>query len=495
MIIMKIRALLMCIIILLAALLPACANSSGGQSDSSSESQSESIRSDESQGDNRTYYVADVETENFDGYTFRVLTWGDWNPQWQCRDIYSDGLSSDPISSAVFIRNSNIQDRFNVKIAEDGSFEDPYSAAEKSARSGMDEYSMFALMMRQVSDLWAKGLVCDLKECTDMDLSKPWYDQNYNKDMSIAGHLYSTTGDLLTLDNDGTWAVLFNKVIAENENLENHYDLVENKQWTFEYMYMASRQATHDLDGGGEMTPDDAWGLSGEVANTLYFVLASGIKTVEKDENDLPTIAFDHEKFYDVLNAAVRLNTDTNYVMLASNMTKYNTDGFEIIDATFMGGKNLYTVAGLNRVTMYRSMEQNFGILPMPMYDENQDSYYCPVSGTRFCTISVPITCVDTHRTGVLIEALSAESKTYLTPAYYEQTLKGKLARDEESSKMLDLIFESRVFDLGAMYNWGGINDKVAGLTSSSGAVGSSKFKQVKGIMQKSISAIVDKYK
>lgn len=495
---LKLSALLLCFVLMFSSLLSACANSNtlpSDESDSRDPSDSASAESERESESDRIFYKANVKIEDFNGYEFRVLTWGTWNSQWQCKDIYSDGLSSDPISSAVFIRNKNIEERFNITIVEDGSFQDPYSAAEKSARSDMDEYAMFALMMRQVSDLYTKGLVCDLKEFSDMELNQCWYDQNYNKDMSIAGHLYSTTGDLLTLDNDGTWAVLFNKVIAENEGLDDHYALVENKKWTFEYMYKASRQATHDLDGAGVMTPDDMWGMSGEVGNTLYFVLASGVKTVEKDENDLPVVAFENEKFYDVLNAAIRLNTDTNYVMLASEMTKYNSDGFSVIDDTFMGGKNLYTVAGLNRVTMYRGMEQDFGILPMPMYSEDQDGYYCPVSGTRFCTISIPITCTNTHRTGVLIEALSAESKTYLTPAYYDQTLKGKLSRDEESSRMLDLIFASRVFDLGAMYNWGGISDKIAGFRSASGAVGASKFKQVKTIMGRSIASIVDKYK
>ena len=34
-------------------------------------------------------------------------------------------------------------------------------------------------------------------------------------------------------------------------------------------------------------------------------------------------------------------------------------------------------------------------------------------------------------------------------PAYYEKVLKGKIARDDESSDMLDIIYSSRVYDLG----------------------------------------------
>ena len=44
-----------------------------------------------------------------------------------------------------------------------------------------------------------------------------------------------------------------------------------------------------------------------------------------------------------------------------------------------------------------------------------------------------------------------------LTPAYYDITLQGKAVRDEESADMLDIIFASRIFDLGNMYQLGDV--------------------------------------
>ena len=35
--------------------------------------------------------------------------------------------------------------------------------------------------------------------------------------------------------------------------------------------------------------------------------------------------------------------------------------------------------------------------------------------------------------------------------------LKYRDAKDEESGEMLDIIFASRTFDVGSMYNWGGL--------------------------------------
>ena len=43
-------------------------------------------------------------------------------------------------------------------------------------------------------------------------------------------------------------------------------------------------------------------------------------------------------------------------------------------------------------------------------------------------------------------------------------TLKNKAARDEESAEMLDIIFETRVYDLGWYYQFGMYNEEVMNL-------------------------------
>ena len=56
-----------------------------------------------------------------------------------------------------------------------------------------------------------------------------------------------------------------------------------------------------------------------------------------------------------------------------------------------------------------------------------------------------------------------------LTPAYYDKTLKSKESRDEESSRMLDVIFATTIYDLGYMFNWGGICSAVGSMVGKSG--------------------------
>jgi hypothetical protein len=56
---------------------------------------------------------------------------------------------------------------------------------------------------------------------------------------------------------------------------------------------------------------------------------------------------------------------------------------------------------------------------------------------------------------GHVIEALYARSRYTLIPAYFEITITNKLMRDEDSAEMLEIIINSRSFDLGFMRDWG----------------------------------------
>ena len=143
-------------------------------------------------------------------------------------------------------------------------------------------------------------------------------------------------------------------------------------------------------------------------------------------------------------------------------------------------GKQNPVPTGLNRCTLLRSMETDFGIVPNPKYTESQERYYDLISLGSGNGMAIPVTTQDTERTGIIVEALSAESKYTLTPAYYDITLKTKLSRDEESAAMLDIIFTSRVFELGLEFGWGGLFDLPGSLTGKgSDAIASSVAKKI----------------
>ena len=113
----------------------------------------------------------------------------------------------------------------------------------------------------------------------------------------------------------------------------------------------------------------------------------------------------------------------------------------------FVNNKGLFLDTTFKLITNLRDMDTDFGIIPYPKWDEAQKDYCSRVEGGDFPI--VPVTNKKLEMTGVLLEAMCAESAKHVIPAYYDKMLKGKVARDEESAEMLDIIFRNRIYDLG----------------------------------------------
>ena len=111
-----------------------------------------------------------------------------------------------------------------------------------------------------------------------------------------------------------------------------------------------------------------------------------------------------------------------------------------------------------------REMDNDFGILPYPKLDSTQEDYGNLVSAWHSQFLCVPVSNSGVERIGIVLEELAKEGERLLTPAYYEKTLQGKYVRDAESAEMLDIIFDSLVFDIGAYYNLGTYKDQLGAM-------------------------------
>jgi hypothetical protein len=93
-------------------------------------------------------------------------------------------------------------------------------------------------------------------------------------------------------------------------------------------------------------------------------------------------------------------------------------------------------------------------------------------------------------RVGFMLEAISAESRYMVIPAYYNVQLTGQLIRDDESHEMLDIIFNSMVWDTLAIYDWFGWSRGTAfDLSSNNNA---SNFERQRGMVEAAMQKTID---
>jgi len=65
------------------------------------------------------------------------------------------------------------------------------------------------------------------------------------------------------------------------------------------------------------------------------------------------------------------------------------------------------------------------------------------------------------------MEAFAYEGMKSVVPAFYETLLLRKVARDEESQDMFGMIFDSVMYDIGALINPGGLSNVLSDMVNS----------------------------
>ena len=186
---------------------------------------------------------AAVAGKDYGGKSFDIFVAGNWDNEWtESYDFFSEGETGDVVNDAVYRRNTIIEDRYNVKINEinirgeaSGGNGQGAQTISKGVMSGDTTYDAAMIGTYDVSNLACQGYLLDLNsQVPGLDLTKEWWDQKANEDLSMKGKMYFTTGDISTLDNDCTYCILFNKKLIDDYNMEDPYEMVKNKTWTMD---------------------------------------------------------------------------------------------------------------------------------------------------------------------------------------------------------------------------------------------------------------------
>jgi hypothetical protein len=434
------------------------------------------------------------ESADFGGDTITFLHW--YNSAWtetvrQSRDIYSEGLTGEAINDAVYNRNIKIEDAYNVKIAlQLEQSTEIASTVDQQVTSGDNTYDVVYQVLSSAPALIQKSYFHNLFNVPNIDLSQPWWDQNSINSLSTMGILPLVSTSINVNDKDATAAIAFNKTIASNNQLEDIYTLVREGKWTYDKLAELAEATYNDSNGDGTMTPDDIYGFLGgrDVIDSLYH--GSGSQFVTKNEDDEFIFSFGTERDIDAVTKGIDIVNSVWYF----NHHAWTDQSDILYRQIFETGHGLFFWMRLDDVTNMRAGEADFGIIPIPKYDEAQDNYYSLVSQHTTGLMSIPITCAgdELSEVGMILEALAAESHYTLIPEYIETSLKTKNSRDAESADMLDIILNNRVFDPMNVYSFANFGDAIMDAADANNKDIASLIKSKEKIVNKSIERLLD---
>ncbi|MHB1154536.1 MAG: hypothetical protein ACYCWE_16085 [Eubacteriales bacterium] len=400
------------------------------------------------------------ESADYEGYSFKLLVRGKAYGFWESNEMYADVIDGEPLNDAIYKRVVDIEEMYNVKVELIKSAATVAADAIKVIQAGEDAYDMLLGGSSDASTLATNNTLLDLNEVEGLNLDMPWWDQAANTGMSIMGKLYFTTGEISTDRYRATEAILFNKVMLEEYNLDSPYDLVRSGTWTLPKMLEMSHGVSSDIDGNGEFDENDKYGMITYTNVVTSGIFASGIHYNTKNEEDLPELTFYNERTVNVVEDYITFMTDkelcfdwANYYHLAADP---NTNVGLII---FQENRGLFNYNGIHAVPNLRNMFSDFGIVPIPKYDEAQEGYYSCANNVACPFVMIPKTVAETARAGVLVEAMARKGRELTKVAFYDITLKDKASRDEDSKEMLDIVFDNMVYDVVFFFNFGDVGN------------------------------------
>jgi len=409
----------------------------------------------------------DIPEADYGGHEFKILLALNFvSEDYFWNDFDAEEENGDVINDAVYRRNIYVEDKFNVKISTvrksilDMVEVEGLKSIRIAVQAGDYAYDAALLSTYSACPLAMEGLLMDLNSMSPLDLSKPWWDAKANEDLMIKGKMFYTAGDISNMAGNATNAILFNKKLVQEFGLEDPYPLVKEGGWTFDKLVEMASPVSADLNGDGRYNFDDRYGALIWDNSLMAMVNAVGEQCAKINAGGEIVLTFNSERTLSIFDKF------TDFLFDKTKALGYQRQDWAGVRANQMFENNqaLFYLKMIDEVPHLRAMEVDFGILPYPKFDESQKNYYNTVDVWHTGFICAPILQEDVSRTGAILEALAAESRYTLRPAYYDLALKSKHARDDESQEMLDIIFSTRNYDVGWMYQIGGYVEELLNL-------------------------------
>lgn len=364
-------------------------------------------------------------------------------------EFYSEEMTGESENDAVFNRNARLEERFNISlevINMSGGVADTYRTLVQQVTAGDDYCEVAALEVWNLHIATAAGIYQNWNETKYLHLDKPWWNQQINENATFNNKLLGLTGSFTVSYMTCIMATYVNINLLQDYGMtqEELYNLVQDGGWTLSYFNTLVAGMYKDINGDGARDEKDLYGYGGNWYYSDAWCTAFDIPITGKAEDGSLEIKLMQEKTYDALTKIYQLYYENNGV--------YFHDSWDGLMENFTNRQLVFAPGTLDdSFNSLREMEDSFGVVPQPKYDEEQDAYHCLVSDGYFI-IGMPTTVTDTDFVSLITEAVAAETYMNVYPVYYDVALKSKYTQDEATAAMIDLIAEGASFDVSFMY-------------------------------------------
>lgn len=397
-------------------------------------------------------YADDIGKYDFNNEDFTVLMREETAYEFE---PISTGSGGELVSNAVFSRNSNVQERFRVRlkfVKQKGNWEEraPYMSAVRGEymSGGIGKYDLIAGHSMLIGMLATEGLSCDLTALPEMNFEKQWWNRNIYNEINLNGHVLFMLGDIGVTLYEYLQVMFVNKdaynaLFDAEGGVEALWRMVDDGTWTWDELFSRAVKFGEGVDDGkyGLITNAHSWRASFYAQDANIYQRGEDGKLTVSDS--MP------EKLVNVVGTMVEQ-------FKKPNIWFYLDAAFSPAEGTlnpiFATGNALFysQMLGVSQ-NLTATASDDFIIVPLPKYNALQEQYKTICRDTLTAVMVIKST-TDQKRAGVVTEAMCMYSNRFIRPAYYENGLKLQYTTEPRTGEILDLIRQGLTFTAGESY-------------------------------------------
>ncbi len=412
-----------------------------------------------------------IEKEDFGGKVFTICN------REECKeDLEVEELTNDTLDDMIYERNAKIASDFGIRFeyVTKGDYNEVNVELQNQATSNTDDFDIFIGHKFSFASCVQNNFCYNLNNIDTLDLTQEYWDQACYENLTIDDKTYAMTGDIFPTSMRASSCIVFNKVLMNDlqKSVDDLNTLTQEDKWTLDTLIEYTADVTQDKNGDSTITyEEDQYGLVSwmmDVPFSFYYGAGKPFVSIVDGtpelthEDSTEQILNIYEKIFKVIvDQQAYFITDVNY--------------YETCYDVFVDGRALFcdiTLSKINSMIVQKNMKEEYGILPVPKYDEAQVEYLSFVNG------AIPFVMIgaaekDAEFVGTILEAMSAYNYDNVTPKMFEIVTKLQAAQDPISSGMVDLIIRNRIFDLAYFFDWDISNLVINGLKEQNPSIAS----------------------
>lgn len=408
------------------------------------------------------YTFGDVDEKfDFGGETVKIFYGSN-----AVRNEFDPDLTGEIVNDSFYYRNRKVEELMNVSFEWKGmdalsSHANEYVSHAGAMTGAGEGFDIYAATRRAMVQLLTKGYLQDFNLIQDgyIDLSKPWYFTTAEReDLTIGGANFLAAGDISANAILQMNVIFYNVGLAESYGHKDVVSKVEEGKWTLDTLIELSKVAYVDFDGSGNKSDADLYGFTqAQYLNSDAFYSGSGLQFFKIDPTG-DNFVFHSDDM--TSQKAVELNKKLFAFFDAPSSytgTPYSLDGKYTLP--FVSGGAMFCHAVLASADVggeLSTLDFEYGILPIPKYDENQEQHVTTLSNHAvYWGINNYLEKERSLMSSAVIETMAQRGYMEVTPALFEATMKMRFTSESKSkaADMFELIRDSVRIDVGKLFS------------------------------------------